>query len=56
MTDKIVKGEIQIDHCGSSHMNAHYFTKPLQGSLFKKICDLVINVSAGSKPTDPRSV
>ena len=54
MTDKIAKGEIQINHCGSSHMIADYFTKPLQGSLFKKFQDLVLNVSAGSKPTDPK--
>ena len=54
MTNKIAKGEIQIDHSGSSHMIADYFTKPLQGSLFKKIQDLVQNVSAGSKPTDPK--
>ena len=36
VTNKITKGEIRIDHCGSSHMIADYFTKPLQGSLFKK--------------------
>ena len=53
MTDKIAKGEIQINHC-ESHMIADYFTKPLQGSLFKKFQDLVLNVSAGSKPTDPK--
>ena len=54
MTDKITKGEIQIDHCGSSHMIVDYFTKSLQGSLFKKIWDLMLNVSAGSTPTDPK--
>ena len=54
MTDKIAKGEIQIDHCGSSHMIVNYFTKPLQGSLFKKKFDLMLNLSAGSTPTDPK--
>ena len=54
VTDKITKDEIQIDHCGSSHMIVDYFTKPLQGSLFKNIQDLVLNVSAGSTPADPK--
>ena len=54
VTDKIAKGEIQIDHCGSSHMIADYFTKPLQGSLFKTFRELMLNVSAGSTPTDPK--
>ena len=52
VTDKIAKGEIQIDHCGSSHMIVDYFTKPLQGSLLFR--DLMLNVSGGSKPTDPK--
>ena len=54
MTDKIAEGEIQISHCGSSHMIVDYFTKPLQGSLFKNFQDLVLNVSAGTKPTDTK--
>ena len=54
MTDKIAKGEIQLKHCGSSDMIADYFTKPLQGSLFKKFQDLVLNVSAGPTPPDPK--
>ena len=44
MTNKIAKGEIQVEHCGSSDMIADYFTKLLQGSLFKKFRDLVLNV------------
>ena len=34
VTDKIAKGEIHLEHCGSSDMIVDYFTKPLQGSLF----------------------
>ena len=54
VTDKITKGEIQVEHCGSSHMIGDYFTKPLLGSLFKKFQDLVLNVSAGSTSADPK--
>ena len=54
VTDKIVKGEIQIDHSGSSHIITDYFTKLLQGSLFKTFWDLVLNVSAGSPSADPK--
>ena len=48
VTDKIAKGEIQVEYCGSTHMIGDYFTKRLQGSLFKKFRDLVLNVSIGS--------
>ena len=54
VTDKIAKGEIQIDHCGSSHMIVDYFTEPLQRSLFKTFRDLSLNVSAGSTSADPK--
>ena len=54
ITDKITKGEIQINHCDSSHIIVDYFTKPLQNSIFDKFWDLMLNVSAGSKPTDPK--
>ena len=54
VTDKIAKGEIWVDHCGSSHMIGDYFTKPLQGSLFKTFRDIILNVSAGSTSTDQK--
>ena len=54
VTDKIAKGEIQIDHCGSSRMIVDYFTKPLQRSLFKKFWDIIFIVSAGSSSADPK--
>ena len=54
MTNKIAKGEIQLKHCGSLDMIADYFTKPLQQSLFKYFWDLVLNVSVGPTPPDPK--
>jgi hypothetical protein len=35
ITDLIERGEIVIEHTGSKEMIADYFTKPLQGKLFK---------------------
>eukprot|EP00957_Ditylum_brightwellii_P082864 6299933-Ditylum_brightwellii.AAC.1 len=34
--DKIDSGELEVKHCGAEDMLADYFTKPLQGHLFRK--------------------
>ena len=33
--DRVEKGEVSIKHCPSIYMLADYFTKPLQGSVFR---------------------
>ena len=38
------KGEIIIMHCPTHLMLDHYFTKPLQGSLFYKFRDKIIGI------------
>ena len=44
ITDKINKKEITVRHCPTKEMIADYFTKPLQGSLFKKFRDLILGL------------
>ena len=44
--DRIDKGELRIEHCPSTDMLADFFTKPLQGQLFKKFRDVIM----GYKP------
>ena len=40
--DRIDKGEFTVEYCPTEHMLADYFTKPLQGSLFKRFKDVIM--------------
>ena len=51
MTDRINCGEIKIKYCPTTEMLGDYFTKPLQGGLFNKFCDRILNIQA-----DPSTV
>jgi hypothetical protein len=42
--DRIKKGELSVEYCPTLDMIADYFTKPLQGSLFRKLRDLIMGV------------
>ena len=42
VTDRIAKGEFSVSHCPTLLMIADFFTKPLQGSLFKKFRDIIM--------------
>ena len=42
LKDKVEKGEVQIMYCPTEQMVADFFTKPLQGSLFKKMKDVIM--------------
>ena len=41
--------KLSIEHCPTEDMVADYFTKPLQGRLFYKLRDLVMNIGLSSK-------
>ena len=47
--DRVESRELSIEHCPTEDMVADYFTKPLQGRLFYKLRDLVMNIGPGSK-------
>jgi hypothetical protein len=51
VTDRVRAKEIKITKCGTEEMLADYFTKPLQGSRFKKFRDLILNVPVGRENT-----
>jgi hypothetical protein len=57
VTDRIASREVSVEYCPTGDMIANFFTKPLQGTLFCKFRDFIMNVdlSAGS-PRDQRSV
>eukprot|EP00978_Attheya_sp_CCMP212_P030961 scaffold115598_cov36-Attheya_sp.AAC.3 len=43
---------MSVIHCPTGEMVADYFTKPLQGALFKKFRDLIMNVDDVDSLTD----
>ena len=45
ITDHINQDRLQVSYCPTGDMLADYFSKPLQGSLFRKFCNLILNVS-----------
>jgi len=44
-TDQIAKGRMRVQYCPTGEMIADFFTKPLQGSLFRKFRALVLNLA-----------
>jgi hypothetical protein len=44
ITDRIKAGDLAVEYCPTGDMVADYFTKPLQGALFKKMRNLIMNI------------
>lgn len=42
VTDRHKSGDIRIEHCPTTEMVADYFTKPLQGSLFRAMRNVIM--------------
>jgi hypothetical protein len=47
--DQVASGEVRIEHCPTKEMVADYFTKPLQGALFYKLWDYIMNIDPCSE-------
>ena len=43
--DRVKQGDVKIEHCPTGKMVADFYTKPLQGSLFRRLRDIIMNVS-----------
>ena len=43
--DPIQQDKVLIQHCPTLNMRADFFTKPLQGMLFYRLCDLIMNIA-----------
>ena len=57
VTDCVKAKELSIKYCPTEEMISDYFTKPLQGTLFRKMRDLIMNVDpAAADRWDHRSV
>ena len=44
ITDMIKRNEVQVQYCATANMIADYFTKPLQGSTFKRFRTGILNL------------
>ena len=45
ITDKIKRGDVMVEYCPTKEMIADFFTKPLQGSLFRYFRNLIMGVT-----------
>jgi hypothetical protein len=44
VADRIGNGEVKVEYCPTGDMLADFFTKPLQGSTFRKFRDEIMNL------------
>jgi len=44
VTDRIAKEELRVEYCLTEEMTGDFFTKPLQGSLFRKFRQGIMNL------------
>jgi len=57
VADRIKKGEVKVAYCPTTNMLSDFFTKLLQGSTFKKMRNVILNLPDTDKANaKPRSV
>jgi Reverse transcriptase (RNA-dependent DNA polymerase) len=59
VADRIASKEVRVEYCPTGEMIADFFTKPLQGTLFRKFRDFIMNsdpLPTSARPEDRRSV
>ena len=56
ITDQIKKGHVKVAFCPTQDMIADFFTKPLQGSLFVRMRDKILNLPTSKIASVHRSV
>jgi hypothetical protein len=49
VTDRVKQKELRIEYCPTGDMVADFFTKPLQGSLFRKLHAIILNIPDHSR-------
>jgi hypothetical protein len=54
--DRIANGDITLLHCPTEQMIADFFTKPLQGHLFRKFRDIIMGITHYSTLLIPSSI
>ena len=51
ITDRVNKNEATIKYCPTEDMLGDFFTKPLQGALFRKLRAMIMNLPMGPDET-----
>jgi hypothetical protein len=54
VTDNVNRKRITIEHCPTGDMTGDYFTKPVQGSLFKKHVKTILNLGDEAFKSSPQ--
>ena len=52
IADRVKSKEVWIEYCTTGIMTADYFTKPLQGLLFRQMQDMIMGKTEIALPTD----
>jgi hypothetical protein len=47
--DRVASKELKVEYCPTGEMVADYFTKPLQGQLFRRLRDIILNIDPSSQ-------
>ena len=50
VTDRIAAGELSVEYCPTIDMIAEYFTKPLQGSQFRRFRNVILGIQEVDTP------
>jgi hypothetical protein len=50
VADRIKNGELRVEYCPTGDMVADFYTKPLQGSLFRRLRDMILNIKPDDGP------
>ena len=56
VTDQVKKGHVKVAFCPTQDMVADFFTKPLQGNLFVRMRERILNLPASKIASVHRSV
>jgi len=56
VTDCVKKGKVTIEYCPTKEMIGDFFTKPLQGSLFRKLRSFILNAPLPTEVPDSASL
>jgi hypothetical protein len=54
--DLLERGVLKVEHCLSDQMIADFFTKPIQGTKFQILRDLILNIPSSSAAAQYKSV
>ena len=54
ITDHIKRKNIHVDYCPTEAMISDFYTKPLQGSQFRKFRDFILNIDHDKRPVGPQ--